>query len=198
LLAVEPADEAGNVHEAYSGADIGAFREVLSERRRGIDPPRSVGVEHAEPRIVRRSARAILVDDRARLVLIKRTKPGQVPYWTTAGGGVEDSDASVEAAMRREIFEELGAKAGQASQVFMVSDQSPDGIRVQHFFVARLVSLDLAARTGPEFLDPSRGTYEDDYVDLHADALVGIDLKPPELKDFILANRTALLAEAGL
>lgn len=183
--------------ESYSGADIGAFREALSERRRAIDPPRPVGVEHAEPRIVRRSARAILVDDSARLVLIKRIKPGRARYWTTAGGGVEDSDDSVEAAMRREIFEELGAKAGPASQVFILSDQRPDGVRVQHFLVARLVSLDLAARTGPELLDPSNGTYDVDYVDLRTDALAGIDLRPPELKNFILANRTALLAEAG-
>lgn len=55
--------------------------------------------------ITRHSARAILIDDEGRLVLIKRTRPGQVPYWTTAGGGVEDSDASVEAALHRELAE---------------------------------------------------------------------------------------------
>ena len=164
-----------------------------------IDPPRAAVTGEAGLGIVRRSARAILIDDRARLVMIKRTKPGQAaPYWTTAGGGVDDSDESVEAAMRRELFEELGATAGRASQVFLVSEQRPDGVRVQHFFVARLVSLNLAARTGSEVLDPSRGTYLDDYVDLRADALASIDLRPAELKDFILANRTALLAEAGL
>jgi hypothetical protein len=36
--------------------------------------------------IRRHAARAILIDDAGRLVLIKRTRPGQVPYWTTAGG----------------------------------------------------------------------------------------------------------------
>ena len=46
----------------------------------------------------RRSARAILIDDDGNLVLIRRTKPGVPVYWTTAGGGVEDSDASTEAA----------------------------------------------------------------------------------------------------
>ncbi len=154
--------------------------------------------ERAEPGIARRSGRAIIIDDHARLVLIKRTRPGRVPYWTTAGGGVEDSDPSVEAAMRREIFEELGAEAGGASQVFLVSARARDGVRVQHFFVTRLVRLDLAARNGPELLDPSRGAYDVDYVDLYSDALADVDLKPAELKDFILANRTALLAEAGL
>jgi ADP-ribose pyrophosphatase YjhB (NUDIX family) len=147
---------------------------------------------------VRRSARAILVDDSARLVLVKRTKPGRAPYWTTAGGGIEDADASAEAAMRREIFEELGAEAGAASQVFMLSEQWRDSVRVQHFFVARLVRLDLAARTGPELLDPSLGTYDVEYVDLRGDALAGIDLRPAELKDFIVANKIALLDEVGL
>lgn len=150
------------------------------------------------PRIARRSARAILIDDNARLVLIRRAKPGRARYWTTAGGGVEARDASVEAAMRREIFEELGAEAGEASQVFLVSDETPGGVRVQHFFAARLVSLDLAKRHGPEFLDPSRGTYDVDYADLRSGALADIDLRPAELRDFILANRVALLAEAGL
>jgi ADP-ribose pyrophosphatase YjhB (NUDIX family) len=155
-------------------------------------------VEQPGPRIARRSARAILIDDRARLVLIRRTKPGQAPYWTTAGGGVEDADASVAAAMHREIFEELGAEASGASQVFLVGEPRPDGVRVQHFFVTRLVRLDLTARNGPEVLDPSRGAYDVEYVDLRGEALVGIDLRPAGLKAFILANRVALLAEAGL
>jgi ADP-ribose pyrophosphatase YjhB (NUDIX family) len=190
--------ETAALAEAHSGADISAFREELSERRVAIDPPGPVSVAAAEPGIARRSARAIIIDDGARLVLIKRTKPGLAPYWTTAGGGVEESDASVEAAMRREIFEELGAEAAGAAQVFLVSEQRRAGLQVQHFFVTRLVRLDLAARTGPEFLDPSRGAYEVDYVDLREDALADVDLKPAELKEFILANRVALLAEVGL
>jgi ADP-ribose pyrophosphatase YjhB (NUDIX family) len=148
--------------------------------------------------ISRHSARAVLIDDAGHLVLIKRTRPGQVPYWTTAGGGVEESDASVEAALHRELAEELGAKAVLAAQVFLVSEQRERGIAVQHFFVARLVSLDIAIRTGPEFADPARGAYDPDYIDLRGDALASVDLRPAELKAFILANREALLAEAGL
>jgi ADP-ribose pyrophosphatase YjhB (NUDIX family) len=148
--------------------------------------------------IRRHSARAILIDDEGFLVLIRRTRPGQAPYWTTAGGGVEESDASVEAAMHRELAEELGAKATAASQVLLLSERSERGLAVQHFFVARLVSLDVSTRTGPEFADPARGAYDPERVDLHGDALESFDLRPPELKAFILANREALLAEAGL
>jgi hypothetical protein len=64
--------------------------------------------------------------------------------------------------------------------------------------VARLVSMDLLTRNGPEFADPARGAYDPDVFDLYGEELEVIDLRPPELKDFILANREALLAEAGL
>lgn len=130
-------------------------------------------------------------------MLIKRTKPGQEPYWTAPGGGVEDSDSSVEAALYRELSEELGAEAAGASQVFLFSSPSDSGVAVQHFFVARLATLDESARSGPEFSDPSRGGYDLDRIDLRSDELSSIDLKPTALKEFILANREALLAEAA-
>lgn len=145
----------------------------------------------------RRSARAILIDDRTQLVLIKRIKPGQEPYWTAPGGGVEDDDGSVEAALYRELAEELGAVVAGASQVFLFSSPSVSGIAIQHFFVARLISVDVAARSGPEFGDESRGGYDVDRVDLRGDDLASIDLKPAALKDFVLANRDALLAESA-
>ena len=148
--------------------------------------------------VVRRSARAILIDNDGNLVLIKRTKPGVPVYWTTAGGKVEDTDASPEAAMHREIFEELGATATGASQVFLLSTPTESGVRIQHVFVARLASLDLSLRNGPELADPAAGRYDPDRVSLLTDeALAAIDLKAAELKAFILANRVALLAEAG-
>lgn len=146
----------------------------------------------------RRAARAILIDDLNHLVLIKRTKPGQAPYWTAPGGGIEDTDASVEAALYRELAEELGAEVTGASQVFLFSSPSDAGVAVQHFFVARLTRLDGSACSGLEFSDPSRGGYELDRVDLRGDDLGSIDLKPAALKEFILANREALLVEAGI
>ena len=107
----------------------------------------------------RRGARGIVIDDEGRLVLIKRTKPGQDPYWTSPGGGVEDTDATVEDALRRELAEELGATADGYQQVFMSSDLTDAGVAIQYFFVARLVSLNLTERYGPEFSNPERGGY---------------------------------------
>lgn len=145
----------------------------------------------------RRAARGILIDDDGRLVLIKRTKPGQEPYWTAPGGGVEPEDASVEHALRRELAEELGATAEGYQQVYLHSTPSQDGVAIQHFLVARLTSLDLALRYGSEFTKPERGGYDLDRISLHGDDVEQIDLKPEALKTFVLANREALLAEAG-
>lgn len=143
-------------------------------------------------RIVRRSVRAILLDEDDRLVLIKRIKPGQVPYWTTPGGGVESTDGSLEAALRRELHEELGAEADRFVQVFLFTAPVGDGVSVQHFFVCRLLELREDARTGPEFDDPSRGGYQLDRVTI--ERLPAVDLKPEGLAEFITSNREALLS----
>lgn len=155
--------------------------------------PETVG-ELPETVVRRRSARAILIDDEARLILLKRTKPGQVPYWSTPGGGMEESDPSLEAAFHREIAEELGAQARAVMPVFLHSFLADGGLTIQHYFVARLTNLNLSARHGPEFEDPSRGSYDPVHVSLAGDELAALDLRPPSLKAFILANREALLA----
>ena len=147
----------------------------------------------AELRLRRRAARAILIDSESRLVLIRRTRPGMPVYWTTPGGGVEPQDGSVEAALHRELREEIGATADLAGQVLLTSAVDERDVWVQHFLLARLTSLDLSIRDGPEFTDPTRGSYEVEHIDLRTAELTQLDLRPPELKTFILANREALL-----
>ncbi len=155
-------------------------------------------------RIVRRAARAILIDRDGHLIVFRRTPPGVAPYWSTVGGGVDAHDASVEAALHRELAEELGATVDRVQQVFLTSTPRPGnnrdgrkpGIIVQHFFVCRLVSMDLAARTGAEFTNPAKGGYDVERIDLHSEDIAGFALLPEALKDFILANRDVLLDAA--
>lgn len=148
--------------------------------------------------VVKRSARAILIDDQGRLLLVKRTRPGTAPYWTAPGGGVESDDPSVEAALVRELREELGAEVDSAQQVFMVSNPAGGGVGVQHIFVCRLRKLVLSQRSGPEFDDPARGGYDLDRVPLTGEDLGQVDLKPEELRSFVMANRVALLDAADV
>lgn len=141
--------------------------------------------------IVKRNARAILLDG-DELILIKRTKPGRDPYWVSVGGGVEESDATIEAALHREVFEELGGKLERAELVHLITDQLEDGIGVQHIFAARLEAMDLSARTGTEFAKPERGGYEVVRVPFTAQAVRELNLMPPELAGFITANTDAI------
>lgn len=155
-------------------------------------PTHAAGTDPTTPPIVRRAARTVLIDDDGRLVAIKRTRPGQTPYWTTAGGEVEP-DETTQAAAAREAAEELGAVVRMGPQVFLTTTPRREGVQVQHFFLARLIGIDQSLRTGPELADPTRGTYETVRIPL-AD-LTDVDLRPVELRNFIVANATALLAD---
>jgi ADP-ribose pyrophosphatase YjhB (NUDIX family) len=148
--------------------------------------------------VVKRSARAILVDDTNHLLLIRRSKDGQEPYWTAPGGGVEATDPSIDQALVRELREELGAEISSPRQVFLVSNAVGDGsVGVQHIFACRLSSLDLELRSGPEFTEDGRGSYDLDRIAMGSDGSLPVDLKPAALKSFIEANWVALLDEAA-
>jgi 8-oxo-dGTP pyrophosphatase MutT (NUDIX family) len=144
--------------------------------------------------IERRSARALVFDDASQLIAIKRTRPGQIPYWMTPGGGVEPDDPSREAAAQREAGEELGIVVRVGPQVFLRSVPWRDtSIQVEHYFLSRLIDIDERLRTGPEFSDPGRGTYELARIPLAS--LPELDFRPIELRSFILENTTALLSD---
>lgn len=146
--------------------------------------------------VTRRSARAILIDG-TDLLLIKRTRPGQEPYWVSIGGGVEPDDATLEDAVRREVLEEIGAQIRNVAQVFIIKDVVEDGIAAQHVFLAERAPVDLVDPTGKELTIASRGGYELVRVPFTAEGLAEIDLKPAALAEFIAANHDALLASLG-
>lgn len=143
--------------------------------------------------ITKRSARAILLHG-DELVLMKRTKPGREPYWVTVGGGVEDEDASIEDALHREVFEELGGELSRAELVHLITDSMEGGVGVQHIFAARLERIDIEVRTGTEFDRPERGGYEVVRVPFTAEAIRQLKLMPPELAEFAAGNVEAITA----
>ncbi|MEV6108934.1 NUDIX hydrolase [Streptomyces sp. NPDC051940] len=154
--------------------------------------------------VVKRTARAILLDDDD-LILIKRTKPGHAPYWITPGGGVEPSDATVVDALHREVDEELGAKVTDVVPAFVdtvhhSTQHAAHGVKVQHFFVCRLETMDLSRRHGPEVDEPC-GTYEVVRVPFTAAGVTSVDVVPPSLQSFLRENiegvRALLAADLG-
>lgn len=146
--------------------------------------------------IGRRSVRAVLVDDQDRFLLIRRMKPDQPPYWTTAGGGVKPDDPSRESALHRELLEELGARIVIGPHVFLASADNGDAVDIQHFFLCRVIRVDPLLRTGPEHTDPARGDYH--VVRVLPGQLTTIDLRPTELRHYLVGNVVALMSEAAL
>ncbi|MBW5480806.1 NUDIX domain-containing protein [Streptomyces bambusae] len=134
--------------------------------------------------ITKRSARAILLDGED-LILIKRTKPGQEPYWVTVGGGVESTDASIKDALHREVFEEVGGKLGRTELVYLISSPADGGVAVQHIFAARLDHMNIEARTGTEFTRADRGKYDIVRIPFTAEAIRQLALMPTQLRDFM-------------
>ncbi|MFE3201385.1 NUDIX domain-containing protein [Embleya sp. NPDC055664] len=137
--------------------------------------------------VVKRTARAILLDEEDRMVLIKRTKPGSSPYWITPGGGVEPEDTTVTEALRREVFEELGGKIGRPVPAFVDTVPEPGGVKVQHFFACRLESMDPALRHGPEVDEPN-GEYDIVRVPFTPAGLASVGLVPASLAAYLRAN----------
>ncbi|MFD0686382.1 NUDIX hydrolase [Actinomadura fibrosa] len=144
-----------------------------------------------EPVPVRRAVRALLLDGGS-LVLHRRTVPGRPVYWTTPGGGIEPADADPEAALRRELDEELGAVVGPVRQVFACAEQRPDRHRLNTFYVCRLVSMDLSRRHGPEFGDERRGRYDVDRVPCTPAGVAAVDLIPEMLADYLRSHAADL------
>ncbi|OEU96145.1 NUDIX domain-containing protein [Streptomyces oceani] len=150
--------------------------------------------------VVKRTARAILLDGRD-MILIKRTKPGQQPYWITPGGGVEpEIDTSVVAALHREVSEELGAKVTDVVPAFVdtvphpltddspaLSEPSPQGVKVQHFFVCRLAFMDPTRRHGPEVEEPC-GEYEIVRIPFSRAGVASVEVVPPSLREYLDRN----------
>jgi ADP-ribose pyrophosphatase YjhB (NUDIX family) len=133
---------------------------------------------------LRPSVRAVLLDE-DRLVLFRRTVPGQELYWSIPGGHVEPQDTSLEDTLHREVFEELGATVSGVTPLTTLTCVRAEGVKTQHVYGCRLVTIDAALRCGPEFEDPARGVYEVVRIPLDPGEITAINLVPPELGDYL-------------
>ncbi|WP_432125498.1 NUDIX hydrolase [Streptomyces sp. bgisy082] len=121
--------------------------------------------------------RAVLITPDDTMLVIRRTRPGIPAYWVLPGGGVEPDDASREAALHREIHEEI---AGKADILRLLHTMESDDER-QLFYLARIATWSFDDRTGPEFSAEGRGEYALEEIPLTVEGLDGIDLKPEEI-----------------
>ena len=142
--------------------------------------------------------RAILLTEANNLLFIKRVKPNKPAYHVAPGGGVEDEDMSLLSTLYRELDEELGATIDVLKHAFILLHEKAGKNLEEHFFICRLTSMDLSRRHGPEFDDPSRGQYIPEEIPLHPDSLNDIEIKTPELRDYLLDNLDELRLTGGI
>ena len=136
--------------------------------------------------------RAVLLDG-DEIVLFRRTRPGVPRYWSFPGGGVEKQDADLEAALRRELDEELCARVADPVPLVALATEDLQGrAETQHLYACRLLSMDFEHRHGSEFSNPAKGTYEVERLPFTAQVLTGLHLVPPPLGDFVRANVDAI------
>ncbi|MEU4577352.1 NUDIX domain-containing protein [Nonomuraea sp. ATR24] len=141
---------------------------------------------------MRPSVRGVLLDDDERLVIFRRTVPGREVYWSVPGGHVEPGDATLEHTLHRELLEELGATVSSVTPLTTVSYPWQGGVKTQHVYGCRLLSMDPALRHGPEFEDPARGVYEVERVPLREAEITSRHLIPEAVADYLSAHITAL------
>lgn len=137
--------------------------------------------------------RAVLVTPNGTTLVIKRVRPGVDPYWVIVGGGVEESDATREDALLREIREEV---AGDAEIVRLLHEMENTKGENEFFYLARVNTWDFENRTGPEFARTDRGEYILEEVPLTTKAIADLNLLPAEISTVLCQalDRGALLA----
>ena len=129
---------------------------------------------------MKKRVRAIIIQER-KLLLVHRVKD-EKEYWVFPGGGLEESDTSLEDGLKRECREELGVEV-EVGALF-----SEDTFKDQHefFYTCKIISGTLGTGTGPEFSrDPAQaGTYGLQWIPL--DELAQKDVQPHKVRDIIL------------
>lgn len=137
--------------------------------------------------------RALIFNGENEIFLIKRIKPGFEPYWVIPGGRVEVSDESLEAALHREVMEELGATVEIKKLIHVLASPRADGsIKRQSVFLCQAITCNPDERSGDEFKDPSRGLYEVQQASLTPKMLREVNLMPRELRLFLLTQHERL------
>lgn len=118
--------------------------------------------------------RAVLVTPAGTMLAIRRDRPGRPVYWVLPGGHVDPGDHDAEAALRREITEEVAGEPQIVSLLYILRGEDER----QYFYLARISSWSFEDRTGPEFSEPGRGEYRLEEIPLTTDGLSAVNLKP--------------------
>lgn len=130
--------------------------------------------------------RAIICEEDRYLFIHRRNAARE--YWVFPGGGVEEYDADLTAALRRECREELGVEV-EVGEFFTKTYFELDGVpQEQYIFHCRIAGGVLGTGQGPEFQPDSgyEGSYELEWV--HKSEMREKPILPEEVKHIIIKD----------
>lgn len=131
---------------------------------------------------MRQSVRA-LIRQGGRILLIRRTRNGDT-YYVLPGGGIENADSSPEAALERELLEELSVRASVGHKLFGFID-THQGVETQHtIFDCTIPHANVSLGVGPESLATSeQNKYE--LIWIESSKLADLDVRPAQLGNWM-------------
>lgn len=90
------------------------------------------------------TVRAVIVEsDRVMMVQTRQLKPENVGKWCLPGGKIEAIDTSLPAALRRELYEELGVEATIHEKIDLWEEPRDGYIRLHHIYRVTLPQMSL-------------------------------------------------------
>ena len=131
---------------------------------------------------MKNKSRSILWIDN-KLVLIKREKEGELPYYVFPGGSVEIGENDEEACIR-ELKEELGIEVSIEKIVFEITDHIKNIREV--FYSCNLISGDLGSGLDKKFIEGTLESKGYSICLISKDELLGINLLPSSVRDKII------------
>lgn len=132
--------------------------------------------------------RAVIVREDGSVLLIHRLKGG-TEYWVFPGGGMEDSDATSEDALRRECREELGVEVRIIGLFASLRSTVQGSDTPELFYSCEIVSGELGTGTGPEYQpdNSAKGSYSLEWMPVVE--LGNRDVRPEEIKRRVTEGR---------
>lgn len=98
--------------------------------------------------------RVVILDNHNRMLMVKQEHEGR-EIWMVPGGGIEEGENSVDAAVR-EIKEETGLDIEVGKLIWHVEEVSERGQRFVNFFMGRITGGQMALGLDPEFDEDSQ------------------------------------------